>query len=213
MKCKICNNKTVTFKDIKLKKTYLYCQKCEFIALDEKFIIDPTQEKSQYDNHNNSLQDSGYVAMFENFLDFFWQDIQERTHQVLDFGSGPGPVLDTLIKRRGATCEIYDKFYQPKKIFEDKKYDLITATEVFEHLPNPKETLHLLKKHLHIGSHVALMTLFHTNKQSDFLEWWYRRDPTHISFFTPKTLEVLSLESGMKLVKNDTKRIALLSYM
>jgi cyclopropane fatty-acyl-phospholipid synthase-like methyltransferase len=213
MKCKICSQKVNEFEDFDLKKTFLHCSYCEAIFVDEQFLVTKEREKSQYDNHNNSLEDAGYVKMFEDFLDFFWEDIKESTKTALDFGSGPGPVLDTLIKRRGVSCDIYDKFYQQDKIYEHKTYDLITSTEVFEHLENPKEVLHSLKKSLHVGSHVALMSLFHTNKKEDFLKWWYRRDPTHITFFTPKTLKVLAYECGFELIKHDSKRIALLRYM
>lgn len=213
MKCKICNQKVNRFEDNQLQKEFYQCPHCELIFLDEKYLVSSKREKSQYDNHNNSLEDAGYVKMFEDFLDFFWEDIKENTKISLDFGSGPGPVLNTLIQRRGVSCEIYDKFYQQDKIYEGKKYDLITSTEVFEHLDNPQEMLEFFKKHLHVKGHVALMTLFHTNKQEDFLKWWYRRDPTHITFFTPKTFEVLAVQCGFKVVKTDDKRIILLQMM
>lgn len=213
MICKICNQNVEEFNDELLQKSYYHCKTCELIFVNDAFLVSTQREKSQYDNHNNSLEDSGYVAMFENFLDFFWEDIKDSTKTALDFGSGPGPVLDTLIKRRNVTCDIYDKFYQQEKVYENKTYDLISATEVFEHLQNPKEVLNFFKQHLHVGSHVALMTLFHTNTQNDFLKWWYRRDPTHITFFTPKTLEVLANECGFELIKHDGKRVALLRYM
>jgi hypothetical protein len=213
MKCKICNQNTQKFKNISLKKEYYHCINCECIFLDELFFVSPTKEKSQYDQHNNSLEDKGYVKMFEDFLDFFWEDIKDTTHLALDFGSGPGPVLETLIQKRDVSCDIYDKFYQPLKIYENKKYDLITSTEVFEHLKNPKETLEFFKNHLNKNGHIALMTLFHSNDKEEFLNWWYPRDPTHITFFTPKTFEVLASSCGLKVVKTDKKRVILLSYM
>ncbi|MBE0491558.1 MAG: methyltransferase domain-containing protein [Sulfurospirillum sp.] len=211
MDCKICNSPTTSFEDLKFQTLYHHCTNCQYIFLDPSYILEHDDEKSQYDFHNNSLQDAGYVQFLENFLHFFWEDVRKTSKNALDFGSGPGPVLDTLIKRRGVPCDIYDKFYQQEQIFVGKSYDLITSTEVFEHLSEPKETLLLLTKHLHVGSHLALMSLFHNNNEADFLQWWYRRDPTHIGFFTPKTVEVLALTCGMRLLKHDNKRIALLT--
>jgi hypothetical protein len=201
-----------SFKDIELKKTFFYCFNCELIFLDKKFYVTKKNEKNQYDHHNNSLENDGYVKMFENFLDYTLSDLT-KVKNALDFGSGPTPVLAELLKRRGLEVEYFDKFYQPKKIYKTKKYDLITSTEVFEHLENPKEVLNLLSNHLNPNGIISLMTLFHTNIESDFLKWWYRRDPTHITFFTPKTIEIMAKECGLKLLKHDSKRVIVLKKL
>lgn len=210
MKCKICNEKVSPFFDAQLNKTYYHCDNCEVVFLDKIYYITQDAEKTQYNNHNNSLENEGYVQMFESFLDFFWEDLENQPTLALDFGCGPGPVLQVLLKRRGLTCNIYDKFYQPKKIYENQYYDLITSTEVFEHLQDPIEVLSLFKKHLRPKGYVALMSLFHSNKQEDFLKWWYRRDPTHIIFFRAKTFEILARKCGFEVIKTDNKRIVLL---
>lgn len=211
MRCKICNHDTKVLLDTQLNQSYFYCENCEFIALNDSFMVSLEREKAQYENHHNSLENSGYVQMFENFLDFFWQNFTCKDTDVLDFGSGPTPVLAHLVKKRGATVDIYDKFYQPIMPPQTKKYDLITSTEVFEHLENPIETLTLLARYLKPNGHIAIMTLFHTNQKEVFLHWWYRRDPTHISFYTPKTLAILGEACGLKRVKHDEKRIAVFS--
>jgi 2-polyprenyl-3-methyl-5-hydroxy-6-metoxy-1,4-benzoquinol methylase len=83
-------------------------------------------------------------------------------------------------------------------VYPDKTYDLITCTEVLEHLKDPLETLRMLKDRLNPGGILAVMTLFHPvydiSSTPDplpcekvFKAWWYRRDPTHISFFRPET--------------------------
>lgn len=208
MKCKICNESVTIIDDIELNKKFFYCKHCELVFLDEQFYVSRENEKKQYNQHNNSLENEGYVNMFEEYLDFTLEKQSIKT--ALDFGSGPTPVLAQLLKRRNLHVDCYDKFYQPQKIYENKQYDLITSTEVFEHLQNPKEVLNLLKMHLKPNGIIAIMTLFHTNKQEDFLKWWYRRDPTHITFFTPKTFEVLAYECGLKVLKHDNKRVIIL---
>ncbi len=147
--------------------------------------------------------------MFEDFLDYFWNNIEPKS--VLDFGSGSKPVLCKLIEQRGAKVDYYDKFYQTNKVYKNKKYDLITSTEVFEHLENPKNILSLLARHLTPNGTIALMTLFHTNNEDDFLKWWYRRDPTHITFFTPKSITILAKKCGLKVLKHDRKRVIILT--
>ncbi len=146
--------------------------------------------------------------MFNDFLDYTLEGLHVKS--ALDFGSGPTPVLAELLKRRDIHVEHFDKFYQPKKIYENKKYDLITSTEVFEHLQNPKEVLTMLSKRLNINGTISLMTLFHTDKKDDFLKWWYRRDPTHITFFTPKSISFMAKECGLQVLKHDNKRVIVL---
>jgi len=208
MKCRICNYNCNCFEDKDLKKRFYHCMSCEFIFLDSQFYVSLEKEKYQYDQHNNNLENEGYVKMFDDFLDFTLDGLKVK--YTLDFGSGPTPVLAELLKRRGLEVDHFDKFYQPKKVYEGKKYDLITSTEVFEHLENPKEVLSHLSEHLNPNGIISIMTLFHTNKQDDFLKWWYRRDPTHISFFTPKNIETMAKKCGLQLLKHDGKRVVVL---
>lgn len=207
MLCKICQNNTISFFHQSLSKDYFYCNACEFISLHDTFVVDLEKEKAQYGNHHNSLENEGYVKMFEDFMDLFWDRLTCKEIHALDFGSGPTPVLAKLLERRGATVDCYDKFYQPETIFETQTYDLITSTEVFEHLENPLETLKMLTNHLKPNGIIAIMTLFHPNNTELFLKWWYPRDPTHISFFTCKTLDILGKKCGLKRISEDGKRV------
>jgi hypothetical protein len=211
MKCKICNEEVNSFEDLELSKFYYHCPKCEFIFLDEKFYVKENEEKKQYDQHNNSLENEGYVKMFEDFLNFVLEGKFIKTS--LDFGSGPSPVLAELLTKVALHVEYYDKFYQPKKVYKDKKYDLITSTEVFEHLKSPNEILKLFSKHINTDGQIAIMTLFHSNNQKEFLKWWYRRDPTHISFFTPKTMKFLADNQNLKITKCDNKRVIVFEHL
>ena len=209
MNCKICDFDTKMFDDPDLHKQFYRCPNCQCIMLDPRYQLSLEKENSLYDNHHNSLENEGYVKMFEDFLDFFWKDLTCK-EKGLDFGSGPTPVLAELLHRRGVSVDYYDKFYQPIKCFENQTYDFITSTEVFEHLEDPVATLSLLSQHLKPEGMIALMTLFHTNDEASFLTWWYRRDPTHIIFYTPHTLDVLAKKCGLDVVKTDGKRIAIL---
>lgn len=199
--CKICNNEVSTFKDVKKDLIYYRCLSCGFVSLDDKFMVNQTEEKKKYDQHNNSLENEGYVQMFEAFIDEAIAPYKQNIHKALDFGSGPEPVLSKLLEFRGFEVDIYDLYYAPKKVYESKKYDLITSTEVFEHLSKPLDVLTLLVKHLNPQAYMALMTKFPPNEDEAFLAWWYRRDPTHISFFTPQSFEVMADKVGLSVVK------------
>ena len=54
------------------------------------------------------------------------------------------------------------------------------------------------------------MTLFHQNDAEHFKGWWYRRDETHISFYTGRTFEKLAELTGLNVLFKDPKNICVL---
>jgi SAM-dependent methyltransferase len=199
--CKLCLTPTITISDTKKSLIYYRCRTCGFIYLDDTLMVDKVREKAQYNQHNNSLENEGYVQMFESFIETAIMPFHQNIQDVLDFGSGPTPVFSILLEKRGFEVDIYDLYYAPKKVYVDKQYDLITSTEVFEHLSKPLEVLSLLVKHLNPNGYIVLMTKFPPQEDEVFLNWWYRRDPTHISFFTPKSFEVMAKQTGLKVLQ------------
>ncbi|MDH5464700.1 MAG: class I SAM-dependent methyltransferase, partial [Thiovulaceae bacterium] len=109
--CKICLSPTASFEHPKLKKSYHHCTQCDFIYLDPCFHVSQAAEKKQYDQHNNCIENLGYVQMFENFITFIQNQTASNKLQSLDFGSGPGAVLSQLLLRHGHEVSIYDPFF------------------------------------------------------------------------------------------------------
>lgn len=141
-----------------------------------------------------------------------------RGKTALDYGSGPGDCVLAHVMREesGFSTDIYDVYFSPEKVFEGKQYDLITCTEVLEHLTQPLEVLGLLKQHLKPRGILALMTLFHPvgednpGGEEQFQDWWYRRDITHICYYRPRTFHEIGERLGMKLLTMDERNT--LSY-
>jgi len=200
-RCKICFAKTRAMRDEKKDYIYYRCLSCGFVYLDDKFIVDIDSEKSQYEMHQNSFESLGYVKMFEDFIDVAITPYEDSIESALEFGCGPGPVLAELLSRRGMEMDKYDIYFYPKKVYQGKQYDLITSTEVFEHLQKPMEILEILAKHTRDGGYIILMTKFPPSEDKEFLNWWYRRDVTHISFFTPKSFEVMAEKVGLEVLR------------
>lgn len=204
--CKICGAATSEFHDKQFGINYYHCQVCNFISKDQRSIISAEEEKREYDLHNNSWEDQGYVQMFRDFLNQT-EPYKSGGIKALDFGSGPQPILaELLTKEYGYETDIYDLFYSPEKIYLDKKYDLITCTEVVEHLIDPLAAFRLFKELLAENGIVSVMTLFHPKDDEKFCRWFYRREKSHISFFTPKTMETIANLVNLKIVYVDNKR-------
>lgn len=178
--------------------------------MDPSGILPEDKEKARYLEHVNTPENTGYVTMLHSFLEKSVLHFHNSINTALDFGSGPVPVLASILEEKGCSVDFYDVYFAPEPIYQNKTYDLITCTEVLEHLANPLETLLLLNTLLKPGGILAVMTLFHPADGSaegdgKFKRWWYRRDPTHISFFRPETFEFLTRILGLSLLMCDNK--------
>jgi len=209
--CEICGHGVRTIHDGRFEIDYYYCKNCEFMFMDDEKIVPPEQEQKRYLAHINTPDDTEYVDMLKRFIEISIKPFHKNITTALDFGSGPGPVLSMLLKKMGFEVDIYDIYFAPQKVYRGKTYDLITCTEVLEHVKNPLEILKELKKHLNPGAILAIMTLFHPVEglspanASVFNNWWYRRDPTHISFFRPETFRYISRVLDMAILMIDEK--------
>ena len=210
MKCKICSAETDAFYDDVLQSDFFHCAPCEFIFKDDTKIVSEEVEREHYRNHDNGFDSPGYVAMFRDFIEQCVTPYKNGILTALEFGCGPGPVLAALLEEEGFTVDKYDKFFQPEPVYENKTYDLITATEVIEHIAQPMEVFSFFHRHLGPGGILALMTRFHADTPEDFTRWYYRLDTTHIAFFRPKTFEVMAERSGFDLLHTDGKKMAVL---
>jgi len=130
-----------------------------------------------------------------------------RTSTVLDYGCGYEPVLKVLLEREGYQAYAYDPNFLPK---EDslKEYNLIISTETFEHFKKPREELIRLIPKISNGGYLAIMTRFYPEKKNalcleTFSKWYYKRDPTHVSFYSQKTFSRIAEEFKMKICHNN----------
>ncbi|VVM25363.1 hypothetical protein BSPWISOXPB_3418 [uncultured Gammaproteobacteria bacterium] len=67
-----------------------------------------------------------------------------------------------------------------------------------EHLSEPRFELNRLFGLLKKGGVLAIMTQMIT-KETDFSTWYYKNDPTHIFFFSEKTMRYLAQQWGVKI--------------
>jgi hypothetical protein len=206
-KCILCNHETQAFRHEKFDVTYYRCFHCELISKDSKDFVSEDEALKIYNYHNNAIEDSRYVAYFNHFLEDSVFDYTNEGKKAFDFGSGPSPVLAQILERHyGYDVDIYDLFYAPDKVYENQKYDLVTTTEVVEHLENPLPYFELFASLLKPDGVLAVMTQFHKNDDDLFLNWHYMRDMSHISFYTPKTMAYIASKVGLKVVYTDGNR-------
>ena len=205
-KCLICNGKISKLEDKQIKVTYSVCQDCGFIHKDKEYRVDREEELNQYSLHNNSFESVGYVDIFVKLINDYITPLNIMG-DVLEYGSGPGPVLKELLIRDGYSVYDYDPFFNDNKEYLKYKYELITSTEVVEHFFDPLVEFAHLSNLLEQGGYLVITTLLRNMSITDFTDWWYRRDATHVSFYTLKTLEIIALRFDLKIIKTNNKNI------
>ena len=116
----------------------------------------------------------------------------------LDFGCGPGPALADILVKDGYEVDLYDPFFFPNQNIFSNQYDFITCTETVEHFHNPFEEFKKLDDLLIKGGLLGIMTNFLTEEEA-FEKWYYRRDPTHVTFYSEETFEVIGEQRNWEL--------------
>ncbi|MCM8775083.1 MAG: class I SAM-dependent methyltransferase [Candidatus Omnitrophica bacterium] len=170
------------------RKTYWKCSNCHLIFLPPEFHPTPYEEKSRYDEHENSTRNEGYVRFLEKLVQPLAAKLRPGASG-LDFGCGPGAVLSALLNRRGYFVENYDPYYFPDASLLYRKYDFIASAEVVEHFRSPREVFLKLDQLLKDDeSYLGLMTQI-LEREDNFPQWWYHNDATHLCFYQHSTLE------------------------
>ncbi|MGZ3779726.1 MAG: class I SAM-dependent methyltransferase [Pseudobdellovibrionaceae bacterium] len=206
MKCLLCEYPNSSFFKVvkKPERSYFLCSNCDLIFMNPEERLDAQQEKIRYDYHQNQ-ETSGYTAFLEPLINdvhsyFSAAGLDSSQLSSLDFGCGPTAYLSKLLEKKGYQTQNYDPFYFPEQDLLRRKYHLITCTEVWEHLYRPQEDIDKLLRLLKTGGLLAVMTSAH-HGAAVFSDWYYRRDLTHVTFFSEKTMKWLADEYNLRMIK------------
>lgn len=199
--CKVCGKTTTEWSHLRMASLYYYCSACEFISKDETMCLPASESLAIYNTHVNSIDDVRYVTYFKKFIESAILPVSNGSKIGLDFGSGPSAVLSQILTRDyGYEMDIYDLHYAPEKSYIGKKYDMITSTEVAEHIEQPLAYFKLLKSCLTDTGTLSIKTQFHRSNSLHFSDWHYVRDKTHVGFYTEKTMATIAKKVGLKVV-------------
>ncbi len=179
--------------------THHRCPACGFIRKDPSLFLSPDAERARYDLHRNAPGD-GYDRVLETFLANAVGPFA-AVGDALDFGCGKSGRLLELLRRHGFSATGYDPFYAPDSTVLERSYGLVTATEVVEHFRTPEASWRLLCGRVAEGGTLAVSTRM---IPADFEHWWYRRDETHLCFYTERSLAAIAGRFGLRVVSTDS---------
>jgi SAM-dependent methyltransferase len=93
-----------------------------------------------------------------------------------------------MLEEQGFPTAIYDPFYAPDTGVLTRTYDFVTCTETAEHFHTPRQEFQRLAQLLRPGGVLAVMTQI-LEDGTDFSQWRYAMDITHVCFYRSRTME------------------------
>ncbi len=185
--------------------TYYLCANCGFCFAPE-FMSWSMKDFSRHIYNRDYLRvDPEYKEVrpkdnAEMLESLFGQEKGRISH--LDYGSGEG-LLSRRLKRLGWKSDAYDPFVTPQlSVTELGTYDLVTAFEVFEHVPNVEglvSELALVTKRKGVLLFSTLLSDGHI-RSGQKLDWWYASPRNgHVSLYSATSLAMMLSKIGFKL--------------
>jgi SAM-dependent methyltransferase len=121
----------------------------------------------------------------------------------LDYGGGNGLLANTL-RARGWDSSSYDPFQERDRAHDSLgQFDLITAFEVFEHVPDVNALIRDLDRLLAPGGIILFSTMLSDGevRPNKSISWWYASPRNgHISLFSRKSLGLLADKVSLNFV-------------
>ena len=231
--CPICQGASSIIgakEGVRIKKTFnfLRCDSCKFT-----FVGNPhTKYTEIYDEcyYQGKGSDPGvnYAQEFENpnttSRIIEWEGIrqlanQQAGEQWLDFGCGHGGLVRYITNLDGQIEGMDTGAWAEKAkqsginiVTEEeiektgKKYDIITAIEVIEHIVLPVEALITMRKLLKPGGRLIITTGNADAAPKQFTNWGYVNGDVHVSYFTPATLTRAFEIAGFKAINHNNQK-------
>ncbi|MBK6767106.1 MAG: class I SAM-dependent methyltransferase [bacterium] len=184
------------------------CGECDLVFVRATEHLSAAAECDRYARHQNARSDAGYYQFLARLIVPLESYVQPPA-TVLDFGSGPAPVLAGLLRSRRYSVTQYDPYFAPNLAALAATYDLVACCETVEHFRDPQTEWGRLISCLNERGALGVMTLLHDDR-TDWSSWWYARDATHISFYSALTMRWLAERFAMRLDQIDERVILFL---
>ena len=227
MKCPICKQACALLDTVDFSKSceesrgkhlpasgisieYMLCDHCGFCFAPEmaKWPLEEFKEKIYNDDYAHvdpdylSIRPLANAQMIQSGLPAARTAVRH-----LDYGGGNGLMAQTL-KAKGWNSSSYDPFVdRDTRIADMGKFDLITAFEVFEHVPDVQGLMKQLQTLLAPSGMILFSTLCTDGniRKDSKLTWWYASPRNgHISLFSRNSLAVLGRQYGFNFGSHNT---------
>ncbi len=214
--CPLCGAAAVFSIQLPVRPVYA-CPQCDLKFVPEPWQVTLERERARYELHRNRLEDEGYVRFLQPVVTCLVRQLRAGGAanpsppfaRILDFGSGPTPVLVELLRREGFESWAYDPFFAPGTDLS-QPFDAVVSTETFEHFRRPRAELDRIAGLLRPGGLLVVMSALWQPGQ-DFRTWSYANDETHIAFYSVATFRFIASTWGLRIIETNGKDLAAFS--
>lgn len=180
-------------------RLYLRCVICDLVWLSPEQRLSPEWERERYVRHQNSALDLAYLGYLAKLADEVVFGLR-RAAEGLDFGCGPSEGMRALLEPRGFLLRSYDPFFFPDADALSRSYDFVLCSEAAEHFHHPAAAWERLSTLLRPGGRLGVSSCLRA-ADADFSEWFYRRDTTHVCFYSERTVHWIARRFRWRLLK------------
>jgi SAM-dependent methyltransferase len=206
-RCTLCKSlNSERFSSAK-ERIYFRCKNCSLVFLDPGQHPDPEREKHRYQHHQNKISDSGYSSFLGKAITASLPYLNVSS-KILDYGCGPSPALQFLLREKGFDCKLFDPFFFPA--LPSETFDVVFSTETFEHFFDPEKEINEIHKLLNPSGYLVIMTAFYPDAEETFSKWHYIRDFTHVCFYNDAVMDYICLKWQMEIIFTDHKQVVVL---
>lgn len=197
--CPLCGQKDSALYFEDKFGVFFHCDECDLIFKEKAGLLPLADEKNRYESHNNDTNDQGYYD-FLTRLTSPMLDYIKKGEIGLDFGCGPTISIESVFLTQKIRCDSFDPIFFNNEEFLSNKYNFLTCSEAIEHMYDVGKEIKKMISLINHNGLFGIMTNPHRGEKDHFEKWWYKKDPTHVRFFSLKTFEWLALKDGLTLL-------------
>lgn len=204
--CRICSSTTQPLATAeilgKYQVQYYSCANCGFIQTEPPYWL---EEAYVSPLANSDIGLIGRNAKLAEFCSALIPMIASRGSTFLDYGGGNGMFV-RMMRDKGFNFFWHDaytvnQFAAGFEIQKGARYSLVTAFEVFEHLPAPLESIEEMFEYADtLIFSTRLLPAWETSPDA----WWYFTPDTgqHVSLYSRESLQFIARHFGVHLSTN-----------
>ena len=206
MKCNVCNSDSTPLEIVKIlnqhEVQYYSCNQCGFIQTETPYWLAEAYSSAI------SRSDIGLIGRnikLANFCSAVIPLFYDRHGMFLDYGGGNGMFV-RMMRDKGFDFRWMDRYSKNQfaEGFEasaEQEYTLVTAFEVFEHLPQPLEVIDDM---LSYSDTIVFSTRLLPHWKITSNNWWYFTPDTgqHVSLYSKEALLVIAKKFNVRLSSN-----------
>ncbi|QSX33640.1 class I SAM-dependent methyltransferase [Shewanella avicenniae] len=199
--CPLCKHTATQLLLQDKKRSFYCCEVCGLVFADPNSHLLPSVERQRY----GRTQRSGKQRQLDGFIASLMHQLGELGQSNLN-GLNFGRVLSesafTVVDTAGYQLQQYDPFFAAQHALLQQQYDFICSYRVFEHFREPAKEWRLISACLKPNGWLTISTPLLRSLPA-FAKWHLKNNPTHVSFYQPKTFAYLAQQYGFTLLFAD----------